>query len=230
MNDRLARTRILFGDDGIAKLQRATVMVVGCGAVGSFAAEALARTGVGTLILVDFDAVAPSNINRQLFALQSTLGRAKVDVAAARIADIDPDIRVFARNVRFDDATTLDDVPRPDFVIDAIDDVSGKFAIYNWCISRDIPFISSMGAARRTDMDNIRVDRISRTTVCPLAARVRRRARELNLPDFPVVYSTASVDDNVSPGGVFGSVITVTGVVGLRLADFAIRTIVSQNA
>lgn len=230
MNDRLARTRILFGDDGIAKLQRATVMVVGCGAVGSFAAEALARTGIGTLILVDFDTVAPSNINRQLFALQSTIGRSKIDVAAARIADIGPDIRVFARNVRFDANTELDDVPRPDFVIDAIDDVPGKFAIYDWCISRDIPFISSMGAARRANMDNIRVDRISRTTVCPLAARVRRRAHELNLPDFPVVYSTAPVDDNVSPGGVFGSVITVTGVFGLRLADFAIRTIISHNA
>lgn len=229
MDDRLARTRILFGDTGIKKLQNAVVMVVGCGAVGSFAAEALARTGVGTLILVDFDNIAASNINRQLFATQSTLGRAKVDAAAARIADIDSGIRVFARNTRFCSALALDDVPRPDFVIDAIDDVDGKFAIYNWCMSRDIPFISSMGAARRVDMDNIRVDMISHTSVCPLAARVRRRARDLNMPDFPVVYSTAPVDDNVSPGGVFGSVITVTGVFGLRLANYVIGKIVSAR-
>ena len=99
--DRLHRTRLLFGDDAIKKLNNATVMIVGCGAVGSFAAEALARTGVGNIILIDSDLIEKSNINRQLFALDSTIGRPKVDVAAARIHDINPDIRVTAMQMFF---------------------------------------------------------------------------------------------------------------------------------
>ena len=137
---RLHRTRLLFGDENVEKLRAATVMVVGCGAVGSFAIEALARTGLGHIIIVDFDKVEASNINRQLFALDSTVGRPKVDVAAARIHDINPATRVTAYNMFWEERSDID--VRPDFVIDAIDTVPSKVALYQWCAKNNVPFIA----------------------------------------------------------------------------------------
>lgn len=216
--DRLHRIRLLLGDMAIKKLQTKTVMVVGCGAVGSFAIEALSRSGIGNIILVDFDVVEQSNINRQLFALHSTIGRPKVDVAAARIADISPDINVQTFNMFWDGASNPD--VAPDFVIDAIDSVPSKIALYRWCVTHNIPFIASMGAAQKTDMTQIKIDKLSKTTVCPLASRIRKLVRNENLPDFPVVYSTQSPIKNDT--GTLGSIITVTGDFGLRLANFVI--------
>lgn len=223
--DRLHRTRLLFGVDAISKLQNATVMVVGCGAVGSFAIEALARGGIGHLILIDFDKVEETNINRQLFALESTVDKLKVDVAKARIKDISPGITVEALNVFFDKDTELD--VKPDFVIDAIDTVESKIALYKWCQEKGIPFISSMGAARKTDISQIKVDKISKTSVCPLAAKIRKIVKEKELSDFYTVFSTEPADDNVK-GKIFGSVITVTGAFGLYLANFAIKCIINN--
>ena len=223
--DRLHRTRLLFGDAAMQRLGEATVMVVGCGAVGSFAIEALARIGVGNLILIDFDGVEESNINRQLFALDSTIGLAKVDVAAARISDINPKIRVTALNMFFDEARTPD--VTPDFVIDAIDSVPSKIALYKWCAARRVPFISSMGAARKTDPTQIRISKISKTSVCPLAAKIRRIVRDENIADFDVVYSVEPADSTVS-GREFGSLITVTGTFGLMMANFAVQKIVGK--
>lgn len=223
--DRLHRTRLLFGNDAINKLQQSTVMVVGCGAVGSFAVEALARSGVGNLILIDFDSIDESNINRQLFALDSTVGQPKVDVAMARIRDINPNICVTALNLFFDDKTILNITP--DFVLDAIDSVPSKIALYKWCNVRNIPFISSMGAARKTDPTQIRVSKISKTSVCPLAAKIRKLVRMEHLPDFDVVYSAQVPSETVLPGRVFGSAITVTGIFGLMMADYAIKHIIN---
>lgn len=223
--DRLHRTRLLFGNDAINKLQQSTVMVVGCGAVGSFAVEALARSGVGNLILIDFDSIDESNINRQLFALDSTVGQPKVDVAATRIRDINPNICVTALNLFFDDKTILNITP--DFVLDAIDSVPSKIALYKWCNARNIPFISSMGAARKTDPTQIRVSKISKTSVCPLAAKIRKLVRMEHLPDFDVVYSVQVPSETVLPGRVFGSAITVTGIFGLMMADYAIKHIIN---
>ena len=221
---RLHRTRLLFGDAVIEKLKKATVMVVGCGAVGSFAIEALARTGVGHIIVVDFDTVAESNINRQLFAMESTIGVPKVDVAVARIHDINPDIRVTVLNVFFDERTQIS--VKPDYIVDAIDSVESKVALYKWASMRAIPFISSMGAAAKTDPASIKVARISQTCVCPLAARVRRLIRGQNLPDFPVVYSSQIPVPAIGHAKNLGSVITVTGVFGLMLANWVIGEIV----
>ena len=128
MSDRLNRCRMLFGDEKLQKLQTATVMVVGCGAVGSFAIEALARSGIGNIILVDFDTVAESNINRQLFALESTIGHKKTEVARARIHDINPNINSTIFDIFWDKGTAP--AIRPDFVIDAIDTVESKIALY----------------------------------------------------------------------------------------------------
>lgn len=221
--DRLGRIRMLLGDAAINKLQNAIVMVVGCGAVGSFAIEALARSGTGHIVLIDFDVIEPSNINRQLFALDSTVGMPKVDVAKSRIHDINPEITVDAINMFFDDSAQLD--VSPDFVIDAIDSVQSKIALYRWCRARNIPFISSMGAARKSDASQIRIGKLSRTTVCPLAAKIRKLVRDSDIGDFPVVYSTEAPDPNVQ-GRTFGSIITVTGAFGLYMADYVIREIV----
>ena len=220
--DRLHRIRLLLGDMAIKKLQTKTVMVVGCGAVGSFAIEALSRSGIGNIILVDFDVVEQSNINRQIFALHSTIGRPKVDVAAARIADISPDINVQKFNMFWDGASNPD--VAPDFVIDAIDSVQSKIALYRWCVAHNIPFIASMGAAQKTDITQIKIDKLSKTTVCPLASRIRKLVRDENLPDFPVVYSTQSPIKNDT--GTLGSIITVTGDFGLRLANFVITELI----
>ena len=219
--NRLHRITLLFGKDSVAKLQKSTVMVVGCGAVGSFAIEALARSGVGHLILVDFDNVEETNINRQLFALDSTLRQQKVEVAKQRIFDINPQIKVDTFNMFFDANTVID--VKPDFVIDAIDSVQSKIALYKWCFNNNVDFISSMGAARKTDMGKIRIDKISRTTMCPLAAKIRKIVRDNGIPDFPVVYSVEKAMPQENGGKEFGSVITVTGCFGLMMADFAIK-------
>ena len=219
--DRLHRLTLLFGPDAIAKLNKSTVMVVGCGAVGSFALEALARSGIGHLILIDFDKVEESNINRQLFALDSTVGKNKVEIARQRILDINPDITVDIYNIFFDENIDID--VKPNFVIDAIDTVQSKIALYKWCFDRNVSFISSMGAARKTDITKIKIDKISKTTVCPLASKIRHIVRDEKMKDFPVVYSTENATPQQNGGREFGSVVTVTGTFGLMLADFVIK-------
>lgn len=224
---RLNRTRLLFGDNVVQKLQNSTVMVVGCGAVGSFAIEALARTGVGHIVVVDFDVVEESNINRQLFALSSTLGMSKVDVARQRILDINPDAHVDAFNLFFDADTQLPVLP--DFIIDAIDSVESKVALYKWAFEQGVPFISSMGAASKLNPVQIKVSRISKTCVCPLAARIRRLIRDEKLPDFPVVFSTETPQPVLGHAKNLGSIITITGTFGLMLANWVVQEIVNKK-
>lgn len=224
MSDQLNRLRMLIGDDKINKLHNATVMVVGCGAVGSFAIEALARSGIGNMILVDFDRVEPSNINRQIFALHSTIDKPKTLVARERVADINPDININIFNIFWDEKTDL--AVHPDFVIDAIDSVQSKIALYRWCNKNNIPFISSMGAARKTDPTKIKIDKISKTFACPLAAKIRKIVRDEKIPDFPAIFSTEAPSGNIATNKNFGSIITVTGTFGLLAANYAINHII----
>lgn len=221
---RLHRTRLLFGNEATEKLQKSTVMVVGCGAVGSFAIEALARSGVGNLIIVDFDTVEESNINRQLFALDSTIGLPKVSVASNRIHDINPSVNVTALNMFFDGASDINQ--HPDYIIDAIDTVESKIALYKWAHHKNIPLISSMGAALKTDVSQIKLSTISKTSVCPLAARVRRGVRDNDLPDFACIFSTEHPAPVFEHAKNLGSIITVTGTFGLMLANWVIGQII----
>lgn len=225
MSDRLTRCRLLVGDEKMKKLQNSTIMIVGCGAVGSFAIEALARSGIGNIILIDFDIIEETNINRQIFATDSTLGRKKVAVARERIADINPNINVMEFDIFFDDKTTLP--VQPDFIIDAIDTVNSKIALYRWAQKNKIPFISSMGAARKTDPAYIKIDKLSRTFACPLAARIRKIVRDERLGDFPVVFSTEIPQEHKSPDKNFGSIITVTGTFGLYMANYTIQKLIA---
>ena len=237
MEDRLSRTRLLLGDVVMEKLARSTVMVVGCGAVGGFAIEALARSGIGKLILVDFDVVKESNINRQIFALQSTLYQEKAVVARNRIRDISPDIQVEILPVLVN-ADTIDEVldRRVDFVIDAIDTLNPKTILIEQLLARGIPFISSMGAALKTDASKIAIVPMKKTIHCPLAFFVRKRLRKRGVDlTFPVVYSSEDVSQKLhlempdqpenETGRVrhnMGSLPTITGIFGLLCANYAI--------
>ena len=227
MPDRLHRCRLLLGEEKLAKLQRATVMVVGCGAVGSFAIDAIARSGVGHIILVDFDKIEESNINRQMFATQNTLGQKKTAATREHIAAISPNIKVTELDIFFD-KNTLPSVC-PDFVIDAIDTVASKVALYEWCEQNDIPFISSMGAARKTDPTQVKIAKLSKTVACPLARQIRKLVRERGLHDFPVVFSTESPAPQKTPDKNMGSIITVTGTFGLAAANYAINYIINSK-
>ena len=172
------RTRILVGDAGVARLRASHVLVAGLGGVGSQAAEALARAGVGALTLVDHDRVDPTNVNRQLLALGSTLGRPKTEVMAERVADINPACRVTLIS-DFLDADCMERVLRGGFdqVVDAIDSLSSKLALIETAQRLGLPIVSSMGAGGRLDPTRIRVGDLMDTQVCALAREVRSRLR-----------------------------------------------------
>jgi tRNA threonylcarbamoyladenosine dehydratase len=173
--DRAAR---LLGDAGMARLASATVTVFGVGGVGSFAAEALARTGFGRIILVDFDRICVTNTNRQLHAMKGTLGKAKVDVMTERLRAINPDATVEARREFYSEKTaTRLLVPEPDVVVDAIDNVTAKLHLIATCIREKIRLVSSMGAAARLDPTRVRVADLALTRVDPFARHLRKDLR-----------------------------------------------------
>jgi tRNA A37 threonylcarbamoyladenosine dehydratase len=229
----------------MARLKDARVLVVGLGAVGSFATEALARSGVGHLRLVDSDKVAISNCNRQLYALTSTLGRNKAELAAERVRDINPDCEVDAQVV-FANAGTLPSIlNRPlDVVVDAIDSLNPKVDLMAAALTANLPIFSSMGAARRRDPSLIRVADISKTRVCPLARAVRGRLHRRGIESgVTCVFSTeqAPEDSFTQPEAedipasgrarvVMGSLPTLTGIFGLTLANAVISFLLSDSS
>jgi tRNA A37 threonylcarbamoyladenosine dehydratase len=176
---RFDRTARLYGDAAIARLAASTVTVFGIGGVGSFAAEGLARAGVGRLILVDFDRICVTNVNRQLHALKTTLGKPKADVMAERLRAINPDAVVEARAEFYtpERAARLL-TPEPDVVIDAIDNVTAKLHLIATCLRERIRLVTAMGAAARTDPTRVRVADLAQTRLCPLAREVRKLLRK----------------------------------------------------
>ena len=190
MKEFLSRTELLLGTEAIDRLQRARVIVFGVGGVGGYATEVLARSGVGTIALVDPDSVAPSNLNRQLIALHSTIGRLKVDVMAERIADITPDCRVLKFPL-FYLPENADEIPLAefDYVVDCIDTVKAKLDIIRRCHQLGLPVISSMGAANKLDPTAFRVSDIAKTNMDPLARVLRKKLRKEGIEHFKVVYS-----------------------------------------
>ena len=229
---RFMRTQMLLGQEGIERLKQATVMIVGLGAVGGYALEALARSGIGHLILVDFDRFDETNINRQILALDSTIGLLKTEVAAVRVREINPLCRVEIKNV-FVDKDNLADIlaVRPDFVVDAIDSLGAKCALLEFLWREKIAFISSMGAALKTNPADIAISTLNKTQNCALARKVRHQLKEqgVNLAEVRCVYSkeqpklpqTAILapqkDDGVRH--IMGSLPTITAIFGLILAN-----------
>ncbi len=238
-DDTFSRTRMLIGSEGLARLTQAHVVVAGLGAVGSYAVEGRARAGVGSLRLVDFDTIEPSNLNRQLYALHSTLGMPKVTVAAARVADIHPDCAVEALGL-FADATTLGEVLAPpvDLVVDAIDSLDAKLELVAATLRSGVPICSSMGAALRFDPSRVRIAQLSETSVCPVARRLRRGLAALGLPaeevrcvfsDEPPRAPREEPPERPGRRPPLGSLATVTGVFGLTLAHLALETLLGEN-
>lgn len=189
---RLDRLRLIFGNEGLQKLQDSTVMVLGLGGVGSSCAEALARGGIGTLIMMDRDVVEESNINRQALAFTRTLGHKKAEVMEKMVEEINPYCKTYTKEVflTVDNVPeTLGSFPRPDYVLDCIDTVSQKLAVAQWCAENGIRLISSMGAANKMDPAYLKFANIRRTQNCPLSKVIRIESRKRGIRGTEVLYS-----------------------------------------
>ncbi|MBQ3940606.1 MAG: tRNA threonylcarbamoyladenosine dehydratase [Oscillospiraceae bacterium] len=230
--EQFSRTERVFGAESMERLRQSRVAVFGIGGVGGFAVEALARSGIGTLDLIDNDTVCLSNLNRQIIALHSTLGQYKVDAAAARIRDICPETAVNAHRCFFLPETAEQfDFSQYDYVIDAIDTVKGKIEIIMRAKAAGVPVISCMGAGNKLDPTAFRVADIYKTKVCPLARVMRYEMRKRGVKSLKVVYSeelpvtpAKSAEDGESVRrSIPGSTAFVPSVAGLILAGEVIR-------
>ena len=236
MEDRLSRMRLMVGESALKKLEKSHVCVVGCGAVGGYVLESLARAGIKHLTLIDFDTISITNINRQLLALNSTIGQKKVDVARQRIADISNDIRVDTLDILINQETVSKIIEiKPDFVVDAIDSLNPKVCLIETLVKNNIPFVSCMGAALKTKANLIQVEKMKNTRNDPLAGFIRKYLRRRGVPlDFKVVYSPELTKDKSKlampesapeKGRVrhqMGSLPTITGIFGLTCAQVAL--------
>ena len=191
MADQFSRTRLQFGPEGIERLQRSHVAVFGIGGVGGHCTEALARSGVGALDLIDNDTVSLTNLNRQIIALHSTLGKPKVEVMKERILDINPACQVNTFQTFYLPENADDfDLTRYDYVIDCVDTVTAKLELAQRCHNLGVPCISSMGTANKLDPTKFVVTDLSRTSMCPLARILRKELRSRGIQHLQVVYST----------------------------------------
>jgi tRNA A37 threonylcarbamoyladenosine dehydratase len=240
---RFSRTELLIGTEGLKRLKAARVTVCGLGAVGSYATEALCRAGVGSLTLVDFDVIKPSNFNRQLYALESTLGMPKAEAGRLRVGDINPACRVEVKRT-FIDKTTIDGLlaDAPDAVVDAIDSLSPKVTLMAACVAKGLFLVSSLGAASRTDVSAVKTGDISETKNCPLARMLRKRLHKLGIyQGIRCVYSLEPAAQNAlaaepeqeefARGRVrrpLGSVSYMTGIFGLAAAGEVIKHIIGK--
>ena len=231
MNDkRLMRTKALLGENGVKNLQNATVMVFGLGAVGGYALEGLARAGIGHLILVDFDVFDESNINRQILALSSTIGKKKTEAAKQRVLEINPECNVELEDIFITDENISILLNRDmDYVVDAIDVLKSKCSLMYELYKRKIPFVSSMGAALKTDVSCIKTAKLSQTVNCPMARCIRQnlKKRGADVSKIDCVFSAeqcnlpeGAVTKNPHGGkNILGSLPTITAIFGLTIAN-----------
>jgi len=240
-----SRTELLFGKEAIEIFQRSRVAIMGLGGVGSYAAEALARSGIGNFLLVDFDSVGLSNLNRQLPALHSTVGKLKTEAMRDRILDINPQAKIelysdFCAHESRD--FLLKDL---DFVVDAIDSLGPKTGLIEACYKKEIPIISSMGAASRYDPSKIEQVDISKSRVCPLAKKVRKYLGRRGVSKgIPVIYSyekpIAQFDHGAGAEaewisgrgrkrGTLGSVVYIPAIIGMWAASYVLRKLAGRD-
>ena len=192
----MERTELLVGEDVLKGLQNSTVVIVGVGGVGGYAAEMVTRAGVGRVVVIDSDVVSETNKNRQLLAMDSTIGLPKVDVIASRLKDISPKIQIYPVGEYLTEEnipTILDQIDEKfkiDFLIDAIDTLSPKIALISYCLSKQIPLVSSMGSGAKFDATKVRITDISKSYNCPLAYILRKKLRKIGISKgFKVVFS-----------------------------------------
>ena len=232
-----SRTELLLGAAAMERLRASHVLIFGVGGVGGYAVEALARSGVGALTLVDADTVALSNLNRQIIALRSTIGQLKVDVAAQRIHDINPDCRVTTKPM-FYLPENADQIPlqQYDYVIDCVDTITAKLEIIRRCHAAGVRLISSMGAANKLDPTRFRVADISQTSIDPLARILRKKLRKEGIHHLKVVYSEEA--PIVAPAAItessdrptLASVAFVPPAAGLAIAAEVVKDLIGSTA
>ncbi len=221
MKEQFERTSLLIGEEAISKLNNSKVLIFGVGGVGGYVAEALARTGVGSITIVDKDTVSESNINRQIIALHSTVGRDKVDVLKERMLDINPDLNVDARKCFFlpDNAIEFD-FSQYDYIVDAVDTVTAKLQIIVQAEEAGVPVISAMGAGNKVHPEMFEIADIYKTEMCPLAKVMRRELKNRGIKKLKVVYSK---EKPVYKGDVPGSIAFSPSVAGLLMASEVVR-------
>lgn len=225
--NRFERTEMVIGSEAMEKLKRSTIIVFGVGGVGGYVCEALARAGVGNISLVDNDVVSLSNINRQIIALESTLGRPKVSVMKERIKDINPLCNVKEYN-QFYDANNPLDLVGYDYIIDCIDTVTSKIMLVMEANKLDIPIISSMGTGNKLDPTRLEISDISKTSVCPLARVMRYELRKRGINHLKVLYSKEEPLHIVVEGKRHapGSISFVPSVAGLIIASEVVKDLI----
>lgn len=238
MSDWQQRTELLLDSETITKLRKSHVLVVGLGGVGAYAAEMVARAGVGRMTIVDADAVAPSNINRQLVALHSTIGQSKATVLSSRLRDINPGIEltVIQEYIKDEATDTLLDASLYDYVVDAIDTLSPKVALIKGCLDRGFPLVSSMGAGAKLDPTLIEVKDIGKTHHCPLAHMLRKRLHKHGIyKGFDAVFSAeppmegAMIEcDEQNKKSNVGTISYMPAVFGCAAASVVIRGLITK--
>lgn len=232
------RTKLLIGEEGYHILNKSNVVVLGIGGVGSFTAEALVRAGVGSITIIDHDLIDVTNINRQIHALHSTIGEPKVSVMKKRLVDINPEVQVLDKMV-FCTPNNINELllGQYDYIVDAIDNITGKLSIIEFAINNQIPVISSMGAANKLSNSNFQIVDISETRVCPLAKVIRRELRNRGIVNgVKVVYSPdpiikpdkLNIESTPGKRQTPGSISYVPPVAGLIIAGEVIRDLLKM--
>lgn len=234
----LQRTELLLGTEKLAMLRRAHVLIVGLGGVGAYAAEMIARAGVGRLTLADADTVNPTNINRQLVALRSTVGRPKAEVLGERLRDIDPEIglTIVNRYIKDEETYTLLDAARYDYVVDAIDTLSPKLALIAAALERGYPLVSSMGAGAKMDPTKLEIADISRTHHCPLAHMLRKRLHKIGIhKGFQAVFSPEPIREGAmilceepNKKSNMGTISYIPALFGIGCASVVVRGLIGE--
>lgn len=225
-NNQYSRTEMIIGSEALDKIRGSSVIVFGIGGVGSYVVEGLARAGVGRLTIVDNDTVDITNINRQLPALHSTIGKFKADVMADRVCDINPECIVEAVKCFFMPETADEfDFGEYDYVVDAIDTVKGKLAIIEKAFKEDVPVISSMGTGNKLDPSLFKITAIEKTKVCPLARVMRKELKERGISGIKVLYSEEEPVKH-DGGRTPGSISFVPSVAGLMIAGEVVRELI----
>ncbi len=234
----LERTSLLLGEEKLERLRRAHVLVVGLGGVGAYAAEMLVRAGVGRMTIADADTVSLSNINRQLVALHSTVGRPKAEVLAERLQDIAPEVQltVVAEYIRDEKTYTLLDAAPYDYVVDAIDTLSPKLALIAGAMERGLPVVSSMGAGAKTDPTRMEIADIAKTHHCPLAHMLRKRLHKIGIrTGFRAVFSAEPIREGAmyvceeqNKKSNVGTISYLPALFGIGCASVVIRDLLGE--
>lgn len=228
MTEQFSRIEMLIGNNKLEKLSQSRVGVFGIGGVGGYVVEALVRSGIGEIDIIDSDKVSISNLNRQIYALHSTIGKYKTEVAKERILDINPNIKVNTYNIFYTPETSEQfDFTKFDYIVDAIDTVSGKIELIEKAKSANVPIISSMGAGNKMDPTAFKVSDIYKTSVCPLAKVMRYELKRRGIKKLKVVYSQ---EPPIKQGGkrIPGSNAFVPSVVGLIIAGEVIKDLINN--